>query len=344
MMTLRPLVAIATLLGFGWVSDAGAQTPTLIPQATLQSNINVQMPDNTSGLITPSKVRQILLDMTIPEYVTMTDGTHSVSPVTNATFIGATISGTLPNATITINPQPLTIGSTVISGGTPTFVLTDNGGVLGNAPLPPTGFTLTDGTHVIANTTTETVTGAVVGGTSPNATLTISNQGVSVTDGSTTVAGATSLTLNALTVSGTTPNAIATPQWATNTNVWSGTAHKFIDPAVANSAIAPVTFNEATGTFSIDFHAAINLELPLNHTDCPCTVASPANAYAGLSGNMTLTQSATGSDAIGTWGSTWKFPGGSPPALTATANAIDVLPFYCRTTTFCVITFVGNVH
>lgn len=273
--------------------------------------------------------------------LTITDGAHAVSNVNHILFAGGpVVSGVSPNGVVTVN-------------------LT--------SPL-----TLTDGTHTVTGVTRETLSGAIVGGSTPNATvqttLNVNSTpviggvpgmllydnfgvlgetppGIAVSDGTTTISGATSLTfLSGFTVSGSSPAANATPNWAATTDIWASVAHKFIDPAGANLAIAPTTYAETAGVFSISFASGINAEITLNHADCPCTVANPAGVYAGLSGNMTITQSATGSDLINTWDSTWKFSGGTKPVLSTAANAVDVLPFYCRTTTFCAVTFVGNLQ
>lgn len=240
--------------------------------------------------------------------LTVTDGTHSVSPTSTETFVGfSVVSGAAPNATVTINRQPLVVGTTVIGAGTSGDYLTDNGGVLGNVPVPTPGITFGDGTHSVAAATTLTVTGLTIGGTTPNATAAVN--------------------------------------YAANADVWAHTSTtEAINPAVAASAIVPVTNNESAGTFSISFASGIDFELPMVHADCPCTVANPTGVYAGLSGNITLVQSSTGSDLVGTWGTTWKFAGGTKPTLSTAANAVDILPYYCRTTTFCAVTFVGNLQ
>ena len=53
------------------------------------------------------------------------------------------------------------------------------------------GLTFTDGTHTVTGATQLTVTGGTIGGTTPNATLTISASAVSFTPGTTTILGAT---------------------------------------------------------------------------------------------------------------------------------------------------------
>lgn len=57
------------------------------------------------------------------------------------------------------------------------------------------------------------------------------------------------------------------------------------------------------------------------------TLAAPTNVVAGQSGVITFTQHASAPKTLG-FNSFWKFPGGTVPSLTATANAVDVLAYY----------------
>jgi len=57
------------------------------------------------------------------------------------------------------------------------------------------------------------------------------------------------------------------------------------------------------------------------------TLANPTNQTAGQSGVIVITQDGTGSRTLA-YGSNWKFPGGTAPTLTTTANAVDVLVYY----------------
>jgi hypothetical protein len=62
------------------------------------------------------------------------------------------------------------------------------------------------------------------------------------------------------------------------------------------------------------------------------TLANPTNIAAGQSGAITLTQDGTGSRTLA-YGSYFKFSNGSAPVLTTTANAVDVLVYYCESAT-----------
>ncbi len=129
---------------------------------------------------------------------------------------------------------------------------------------------------------------------------------------------------------------------ATNSNIWAGTANKILDAAGAQSAVAPQNIAISTATFTPVTANGINFEITLVHASCPCTLANIASPPVGQSFYLTVIQSATGSDTIGTWGTNYKFSGGTKPTLSTGANAVDILPIYCRTSTFCAVVFAGN--
>jgi len=124
---------------------------------------------------------------------------------------------------------------------------------------------------------------------------------------------------------------------ATNSNIWAGTANKLIDAAGNHTSLAVTPLAISTATFTPNFDNFINFSVTLIHASCPCTLASPSNAYNGLSGFIEVIQSSTGSDLINTYGGTWKFAGGVAPVLSTAANAVDVLPFFCNASNFCMI-------
>jgi hypothetical protein len=89
------------------------------------------------------------------------------------------------------------------------------------------------------------------------------------------------------------------------------------------------TLSISTATFTPD--ASNNhYKLTLVHASCPCTLANPSPAFvAGTSGTIEVIQSATGSDTIGTYGSSYLAPSGTSSIVLSTgASAIDVLSYF----------------
>ena len=84
-------------------------------------------------------------------------------------------------------------------------------------------------------------------------------------------------------------------------------------------------------TITPDFSASNNFEVTL--TDTGRTLANPTNITAGQSGVIAINQDASGSRTITTYGSYFKFAGGTPPTLSSGPDDLDVLSYYCVSST-----------
>ena len=82
-----------------------------------------------------------------------------------------------------------------------------------------------------------------------------------------------------------------------------------------------VTTLTSGATITPDFAANNNFILTL---ETNTTLAAPSNQVAGQSGRIYIVQDATGSRTMA-FNTSWKFPGGTIPTLTTTANARDML-------------------
>jgi hypothetical protein len=90
---------------------------------------------------------------------------------------------------------------------------------------------------------------------------------------------------------------------------------------------------------------AVNLSLSNHYTlslGGNRTLGAPTNQTAGQSGVIVITQDATGSRTLA-FASVWKFPGGTAPTLTTTANAVDVLAYYVESGTRITARLIGDV-
>jgi hypothetical protein len=108
----------------------------------------------------------------------------------------------------------------------------------------------------------------------------------------------------------------------------------------------PSSVTISTSTFTPAFTASNNFNIKLVHASCPCAIANPSTTpIAGQSGMIAISQSATGSDTVSTWGSQYKFAGGTPPTLSTGANAVDFFPYYVFTSTQIIVgAGVLNAH
>lgn len=95
----------------------------------------------------------------------------------------------------------------------------------------------------------------------------------------------------------------------------------------------------STATFTPNFNTGQDFTMTLVHASCPCTLANPSTTpVAGQAGLFVITQSTTGDDLIGTWGSDYEAPGGTATiTLSAGANAVDVISYFVIDSTHVVL-------
>lgn len=110
-----------------------------------------------------------------------------------------------------------------------------------------------------------------------------------------------------------------------------------IEPSIIYPGETTTTFGSTT---TFDFSTFINTVVTLTGN---ITTQTLTNVPAGKSGTITFIQDGTGSRTT-VWNTIFKFPGGTLPALTTTAGAIDVLAYHCRTTTFCAANLLKDVR
>jgi hypothetical protein len=92
-------------------------------------------------------------------------------------------------------------------------------------------------------------------------------------------------------------------------------------------------------TITPDFAAGNNFSVTLGGNR---TLANPSNLTAGQAGTIVITQDGTGSRTLA-YGSNWKFPGGTAPTLTTTANAVDVIAYYVESATRITARLISDV-
>lgn len=83
----------------------------------------------------------------------------------------------------------------------------------------------------------------------------------------------------------------------------------------------PISLGNLGATPPLDFSTGNNFSGVANAN---FTLPLPTNMAAGQAGSIEIKQDATGGRTI-TYASGWLFPGGVRPALSTTANAIDVI-------------------
>lgn len=121
-----------------------------------------------------------------------------------------------------------------------------------------------------------------------------------------------------------------------------GTSNRMGEKLLVNGAAAagpPLALTIATATFTPLFNSQNDFTIGLTSA-CPCTVANPSGTVVpGQGGVIWITQDATGSRTIGTWGSSYVTAGGvSTLTLSTAANAIDGISYKVKDATHIVLT------
>jgi hypothetical protein len=122
-------------------------------------------------------------------------------------------------------------------------------------------------------------------------------------------------------------------QTALNFKADIGTAQSFTK--AQRGAVSALT---DAATITPDFSLANNFSVTLGGSR---TLANPTNIVAGQSGVITITQDATGSRTLA-FGSYWKFSAAAVPALTSTANTVELLAYYVDSTTAITAKLIGD--
>ena len=129
-----------------------------------------------------------------------------------------------------------------------------------------------------------------------------------------------------------TSNGAAAPSWqagvsASSVNTWT---------AANRGAVNTLTFGS---TVTPDFAVANNFALTVTSN---FTLAFPSNVAPGQSGIIVISQDAVGSRVV-TWGNGWVAAGGSKPALTTTANAVDYISYYAESSSRIFVSIIADV-
>ena len=95
------------------------------------------------------------------------------------------------------------------------------------------------------------------------------------------------------------------------------------------SASADISALTSASSVAIDFDTAQNFSLTLAHD---VTIANPTNANLGQTGSIFITQASSATHTV-SFGSNWKFSGGTAPTATATNDAVDRLDYIVKSAT-----------
>lgn len=92
------------------------------------------------------------------------------------------------------------------------------------------------------------------------------------------------------------------------------------------SASADISALTSASSVAVDFDTAQNFSLTLAHD---VTIANPTNANVGQTGSIFITQASSATHTV-SFGSNWKFSGGTAPTATATNDAVDRVDYIVK--------------
>jgi hypothetical protein len=254
---------------------------------------------------------------------TLSSLTTSSATITGGTIDGTVIGGTTPAAgTFTsLNSTSGKILTTASAAGGANFRLPH-----GSAPTTPTNgdvWTTTGGVFAYINGSTTQLLSSI-------GTVSIAQGGT----GQTTALAA----FDALKQQATT-SYIGASQFATAAVFRTGTdttKSLVVDQTWASAAEVTITYAASVAPdMSTFFNSVITLTGNL-------TLANPTNPKVGQTGVIRLVQDGTGSRTI-TFGTNWKFAGGTAPVLSTAANATDLLFYQVISSTFIFASLINGV-
>jgi hypothetical protein len=170
-------------------------------------------------------------------------------------------------------------------------------------------------------------------------TATASTARTNIGLGSIATQAASAVAITGGSVNSTTIGATTASTGAFTTLSASGTAT--FSGALTATAAAYMGLDALTdaATIAVDMSLGNNFSVTLAGNR---TLGNPTNLTVGQSGIIYLTQDATGSRTLA-YSSYWKFPGGTAPTLTTTANAVDALVYTVRTSTSITVQSLLNI-
>jgi hypothetical protein len=124
---------------------------------------------------------------------------------------------------------------------------------------------------------------------------------------------------------------------ATAANWRENDADKLLNPNAVWSSMSETTLTDAASiAWNMETGFDFIVTLSANRA-----MANPTNTKVGQKGRLIVQQDGTGSRTL-TWGSNFKFANGVAPTLSTAANAIDVLYYDVRSSTYIIVSLAGR--
>ena len=244
--------------------------------------------------------------------VTGAGGVNVTGIVTATGFVGS-LTGTASTATAAATAYGLT-GSPNITVGTVTGNLT---GTASTATAAATAYGLSGSPSITVGT---------IAATSLNASGIVTATSFSGSGANLTGISSVSFATTSFGLSGT--PAILVSSVGINTTTTNNTKLYLNGNAASNI----VTLTDGA-TITPDFTLGNNFQVTIAATR---TIANPTGVTTGQSGVIFIQQDGTGGYTCA-WGTSWDFASATAPTLITTANALNALPYFARSTTSIVV-------
>lgn len=124
---------------------------------------------------------------------------------------------------------------------------------------------------------------------------------------------------------------------ATAANWRGNVANKLLNPNAVWSSMSETTLTDGAN-ISWDMQTGFDFIVTLGGNR---TLDNPTNTKVGQKGRLIVQQDGTGSRTLA-WGGYYKFANGTAPTLSTAANAVDVLYYDVRSSTYIIVSLAGR--
>lgn len=128
-----------------------------------------------------------------------------------------------------------------------------------------------------------------------------------------------------------------TADQASAANWRQNVANKLLNPNAVWSAMSEVTLTDAA---NVAWDMSLGFDFILTPT-ANRVMDNPTNTKVGQKGRLIIQQDGTGGRTL-TWGSNFKFANGTAPTLSSSANAVDILYYDVRSSSYIIISLAGR--
>lgn len=128
-----------------------------------------------------------------------------------------------------------------------------------------------------------------------------------------------------------------TADQASAANWRQNVANKLLNPNAVWSAMSEVTLTDAA---NVAWDMSLGFDFILTPT-ANRVMDNPTNTKVGQKGRLIIQQDGTGGRTL-TWASNFKFANGTAPTLSSSANAVDILYYDVRSSSYIIISLAGR--